>query len=70
MSVDTTALKALFLAVLDKATPAERAAYLDGACAGDALLRRQVEALLEAHDRPDPFLDQPIAQRFAAEGGC
>ena len=29
---------------------AERAAYLDQACAGDAALRRRVEELLEAHE--------------------
>jgi hypothetical protein len=69
MSVETNALKALFLAALEKATPAERAAYLDEACAGDARLRQRVEALLEAHDRPDPLLDRPAAQRLAAEEG-
>ena len=33
---------------LEKATPAERTAYLEEACAGDVVLRQQVEALL--HD--------------------
>ena len=39
--------------------PAARAAYLDGACGGDAGLRTRVEALLRAHDQPDSLLDHP-----------
>jgi len=42
--------------------PAERTAYLDQACAGDAALRRQVEALLQAHAHAEGFLDAPPAQ--------
>ncbi|NOS70948.1 MAG: serine/threonine protein kinase, partial [Verrucomicrobia bacterium] len=41
--------------------PAERAAYLDQACAGDAALRRQVEALLQAHEQAEDFLKAPPA---------
>jgi serine/threonine protein kinase len=37
--------------------PAERAAFLDSACAGDPRLRRRVEALLRAHAEPDEILD-------------
>jgi serine/threonine protein kinase len=40
---------------------AERAAFLDRACAGDAVLRGRVEALLRAHDRAGHFLDRPNA---------
>lgn len=43
--------KSIFLAAADKPA-AERAAYLDTACAGDAVLRQRVEALLRAHDEP------------------
>ncbi|HEU4955051.1 MAG TPA: hypothetical protein VFT28_10775, partial [Gemmatimonadales bacterium] len=32
--------------------PAERAAYLDQACAGDATIRAEVDSLLAAHERP------------------
>ena len=32
---------------------------LDDLCAGDAALRRHVEALLQVHDEPDSFLDSP-----------
>src|ERR1035441_9829771 len=41
--------------------PEERAAYLDKACGGDEQLRQSVEALLQAHDRADGFLQQPPA---------
>src|SRR5438093_6854034 len=41
--------------------PAERAAYLDQACAGDAALRQRVEELLEAHEQAGDFLDTPPA---------
>jgi eukaryotic-like serine/threonine-protein kinase len=50
--------KDIFLAALDR-QPAERGALLDEACAGDAALRRQVEALLRVHDEPDSLLDRP-----------
>ena len=36
-----------------------RPAWLDGECAQDAGLRRQVEALLKVHDEPDSLLDSP-----------
>src|SRR5262249_54800248 len=52
----------IFAAVLEKATDDERAAYLAEACAGDAKLRRRVEALLRAHAEPDEILDPPAAQ--------
>ncbi|HKB40254.1 MAG TPA: serine/threonine-protein kinase, partial [Gemmataceae bacterium] len=39
--------------------PAERAAFLDAACAADAGLRGRVEALLRAHENPDPFFSAP-----------
>jgi eukaryotic-like serine/threonine-protein kinase len=47
-------------AVVDKKTSAERAAYLDGACGQDAVLRAQVEALLRAHEEAGSFLEQPL----------
>jgi hypothetical protein len=39
----------------------KRAAYLDEVCAGDAALRRQVEALLGAHEQAGGFLEAPLA---------
>ncbi len=48
----------LFLEALEKSSPAERAAFLDGACRGDAALRSAVEVLLANH-REDAFLEAP-----------
>ena len=46
---------------------AERAAYLDGACGGDAALRQRVEELLNASEEAGEFLQDPApgAQRPA-----
>jgi eukaryotic-like serine/threonine-protein kinase len=49
----------IFTNALKLATPTERAAYLDEACAGDAGLRADVEALLRAHANDPGFLEQP-----------
>jgi serine/threonine protein kinase/WD40 repeat protein len=67
MPAETNTAKTVFLAALDKATPAERASYLDKACAEDGTLRQRVEALLQAHDQPDEFLDQPASRHFGDE---
>src|SRR5260221_531468 len=40
---------------------AERAAYLDTACAGNAALRQRVEGLLRAHEAAENFLQAPPA---------
>src|SRR6516165_4974655 len=50
MTVDAARVKSLFLAASDLSDPAERTAYLERECGGDAELRRRVEALLAAHD--------------------
>jgi WD40 repeat protein/serine/threonine protein kinase/tetratricopeptide (TPR) repeat protein len=43
--------QSVFLHAIELDSPAERASYLDEACAGDTTLRADVEALLAAHDR-------------------
>src|SRR5439155_12111278 len=50
----------ILLAAVEKQTPAERAAYLDDACAEDVALRCQVEGLLKAHEEAGSFLDEPL----------
>ena len=67
MPVEPDTIKKLFVEATEKATPAERAAFLDEACAGDAALRRRVEALLLAHDQPHRLLDQPAVEHL---GDC
>src|SRR5215213_1738399 len=59
----------IFLSALDIADPAERIAYLDRACAGNAALRRQVAALLAAHERSGLFLDEPAMAQVAGRPG-
>ena len=49
----------LFTEALNRADPAERAAFLDQACAGNADLRRRLEELLAGHARVGSPLDRP-----------
>jgi serine/threonine protein kinase/tetratricopeptide (TPR) repeat protein len=66
MPPDSDRAHALVRAATAKASPAERAAFLDEACAGDANLRQYIKALLQAHperenwpDRPAPETERP-----------
>src|SRR5688572_7729724 len=52
----------IFAVALEKASPAEREAYLNEACAGNAELRAQVEELLKANADAGSFLDRPPAE--------
>jgi Tol biopolymer transport system component/serine/threonine protein kinase len=53
--------------------PAERSAYLDRSCDGDAELRTEVDSLLASADSSEDFLDQPavgaIADLVAGQAG-
>ena len=51
--------ESIFTEAVTKKTPAERAAYLDGACCKDKELRNRIEQLLAAHAHPDEFLEAP-----------
>src|SRR5262245_35056698 len=59
--------EAVFLAALDRATPEERAAYVEQACAGDPELRRRVRELLDCHEASQGPLDVTAAGRSAAD---
>src|SRR5437667_11756307 len=63
--------ESIFAAALEKGNPAERAAYLDEACAGDPALRSEVEALLQSHQEAGSFLEQPVLGQptGTADGG-
>jgi eukaryotic-like serine/threonine-protein kinase len=50
----------ILLAAVEKQSPAERAAYLDGACGSDASLRALVEGLLRSHEQAGSFLEQSL----------
>ncbi|HEV2971719.1 MAG TPA: serine/threonine-protein kinase, partial [Pirellulales bacterium] len=51
----------IFLEALQKPEPEDRAAYLDGDCAGNAELRRNVEMLLKADAKAGDFLNKTPA---------
>ena len=65
-------VKELFLQAVEIASPEDRIAFLDAACGEDVELRRRVEALILAHERPEslldkealaaPTIDQPITE--------
>ena len=66
MVVDAARAKSLFLAASDLSDQAERAAYLDRECGGDADLRARVEALLRANDSA-PLPDHELADAPASD---
>ncbi len=49
-------LKSIFVEALGREPGAERSAFLDGACRGDATLRARVEEMLRDHERLGGFL--------------
>src|SRR5262249_15177254 len=58
---ETSPAEAIFFAALER-PPADRAAFLDRACGGDADLRARIEQMLAAQSHLGGFLDQPQAQ--------
>src|SRR5262245_6324222 len=60
MAPDFKRVKEIFLAVVEKSTPAERDACLRAQCGPDASLLSHVEALLRKHDNAGDFL-APVA---------
>src|SRR5262245_7773636 len=59
MPVEPKRVQDVFLAAVEVADAAARAAVLARECGADAELRRRVEALLKAHDEPGDSLGQP-----------
>ena len=62
-------LQALFHAALEL-QPDERSTFLDQNCGSDGELRKEIESLLDASEKPLDFLRQPVleaAHRMAAE---
>jgi serine/threonine protein kinase/WD40 repeat protein len=53
--------EALFLAALEKPTPAERQAFLEESCGQDAALRARVQLLLDADERSRGILERRAA---------
>src|SRR6516162_2015630 len=61
---EPSSAEAVFCEALGK-EPAERAAFLDRACAGNEPLRREVQSLLDAHQKVGRFLERSLV---GAEG--
>jgi WD40 repeat protein/tRNA A-37 threonylcarbamoyl transferase component Bud32 len=59
--------RTIFLGALDRDDPAERAAYLDVACAGEPALRQRIEELLRSHQEAEAFLAVPAPEQLAAD---
>jgi len=58
--------KEIFFDAIEKATPEERAAFLDAACGQDPMLRQRVEELLGNHFEPDTFMQELAVDAAAA----
>ncbi len=54
--------KEIFSEAIERVTPEERAAYLDGACGKDLQLRRRVDDLLVKHFQQDSFMKEPAVE--------
>ena len=59
--------ESIFIEALDIEDTAERAAFLDRVCAGDAALRRRMERLLQRHQQADSFLESSPATPAALD---
>jgi hypothetical protein len=59
--------KELFLEAFAIESPADRAAFLDQACAGDPVLRQRVDALFEAQGKNRGFLEEPAIDAVVTE---
>jgi tetratricopeptide (TPR) repeat protein/tRNA A-37 threonylcarbamoyl transferase component Bud32 len=51
--------QSLFIEAQEREDPAQRAAFLDQACAGDPALRQRIERLLKRHVQDRSFLESP-----------
>jgi serine/threonine protein kinase/tetratricopeptide (TPR) repeat protein len=60
MTADPARVRAIFLEAVEKHPPDTWGRFLDGACAGDAELRRHAAGLLDAHRLAGSFLAQGV----------
>jgi eukaryotic-like serine/threonine-protein kinase len=52
--------ESIFALALERPSPAERAAFVQGACVGNPSLLARVEGLLKSHEEAGSFLQQPF----------
>jgi eukaryotic-like serine/threonine-protein kinase len=55
-------IESILVAAVEITSDAERRAYVEGACAGDAELKRRVEELIDNHFRAGSFLEFPAPE--------
>src|SRR5262249_38282529 len=58
----------IFAGAMERASEAERAAFLDGACGGDVALRGRIEGLLKEQEELGSFLESPHRALAGAVG--
>jgi serine/threonine protein kinase len=58
-------IESILAAAVEMDSEEERRAFLERACAGDAVLIRRVEELLENHFHAGSFLESPAADQFS-----
>src|SRR5262245_62072580 len=58
----------IFAGAMERASEAERAAFLDGACGGDVALRGRIEGLLREQEELGSFLESPPPALAGAVG--
>ena len=61
MRQDARNADTIFAQAIELASPEERAAFLENACANDPELRREVEKLVDDYFRAGEFLERPVA---------
>ena len=57
----------ILAAAIERKTPAERVAYLDGACGNNAELRASINGLLKSHEQAGSFLEQSLFEAPSAD---
>ena len=60
MPLDPKRVQAVYWEAVQYSDPADRSAILDRECMGDSELRKRIAALLNAHERFDYFVNQPL----------
>jgi eukaryotic-like serine/threonine-protein kinase len=61
MNQSPATLENILADAVEIASPAERQAFVERACAGDAVLRARAERLIEVHFCAGSFLERPAA---------
>ncbi len=64
MTLDPRRVKSLFNSAIDRPDPTDRSSFLDRECGTDLELRRRLDELLAAHERPASVLERPLAENL------